>query len=76
MKNRTGQDPFSSDSLYSTRVENSQRPWFTGYKENLKYYVPYLSAFILLFYLFDLHSNHMKSSRCIYLSFVGDNQVS
>ena len=39
MKNHTGQDPFSSDSLYSIRVENSQRPCFTGCKENLKYYV-------------------------------------
>ena len=33
-----------------------------------------LYTFILLFYLFDLHSNHMKSSRRIYLSFVGDNR--
>ena len=49
MKNHTGQDPFSSDSLYSTRVENSQRPCFTGCKETLRYYVQYLRLHVISF---------------------------
>lgn len=61
MKNHMGQDPFSSDSLYSTRVENSQRPCFTGCKENLRYYVQYLRLHVISLWELGRRRNLYKS---------------